>query len=150
MADTFHIGFTGTRHGLNLKQKFELIRALQTYALGKGEMVFHHGCCIGADNFFHRLGMILGVRIVLHPPEDKSAVVLQHFMDVPEDDVMPSLPYLARNKQIVDTTQMLIAGPDGPERQRSGTWSTVRYAWAQNRKPEVTRAKPVILLDQWL
>ena len=38
-------------------------------------------------------------------------------------------PYLDRNKDIVDETNILMACPNKAEEvQRSGTWSTVRYA----------------------
>jgi hypothetical protein len=33
-----------------------------------------------------------------------------------------------RNHRIVDMTRVLVACPDGEERQHSGTWATVRYA----------------------
>ena len=38
------------------------------------------------------------------------------------------MPYLERNKNIVNAVDFIIAAPDGPEKVRSGTWSTVRYA----------------------
>jgi len=47
---------------------------------------------------------------------------------------MPT-PYLSRNRAIVDETEMLIATPaEFTEQQRSGTWSTVRYARACGKK----------------
>ena len=40
-----------------------------------------------------------------------------------------ALPYTrAQHKQIVNVCDVLIAAPSGPEKLRSGTWSTVRYA----------------------
>jgi hypothetical protein len=43
---------------------------------------------------------------------------------------------LERNRDIVDATVALLAGPDGNrERQRSGTWATVRYARGIGNRP---------------
>ena len=46
-------------------------------------------------------------------------------------------PYLDRNRDIVDACEVLLATPDGPERLRSGTWSTVRYARKIGKPVEV-------------
>jgi hypothetical protein len=43
-------------------------------------------------------------------------------------------PYLARNKDIVRATEMLVAAPaQDIEQLRSGTWSTVRFARKMER-----------------
>jgi hypothetical protein len=47
--------------------------------------------------------------------------------------LLPEREYLQRNRDIVDATDVLLAAPDGPERVRSGTWSTVRYAYRAGR-----------------
>jgi hypothetical protein len=44
------------------------------------------------------------------------------------DDEWPVRPYLDRNREIVDNTDVLVACPAGPEERRSGTWSTIRHA----------------------
>jgi outer membrane protein insertion porin family len=41
---------------------------------------------------------------------------------------------LDRNRAIVDSCDVLIACPKGPEEQRSGTWATVRYARKQKKR----------------
>jgi hypothetical protein len=42
---------------------------------------------------------------------------------------MPAKPYLVRNHEIVDDSQVLIAAPkEFTEQLRSGTWATIRYA----------------------
>ncbi len=53
--------------------------------------------------------------------------------------ILGKKPYLARNRDIVNAADVLIAGPGGMEEiMRSGTWATVRYA----RKKQ----KPVIIV----
>src|SRR5258706_311318 len=53
----------------------------------------------------------------------------------PFSDVMlPAKDYIARNHDIVDDTDILYACPDGPEKVRSGTWATIRYALKQKKK----------------
>jgi hypothetical protein len=48
--------------------------------------------------------------------------------------VFPPRPYIARNHDIVNHTNYLIACPDTmKEVQRSGTWATVRYAGKHDR-----------------
>lgn len=83
----------------------------------------HHGCCTGWDAQAHFLAEMLSIKTVLHPPENGKLVEV-----LSGDVILPAKPYLDRNKDIVDAVDYLIAAPDGPERQRSGTWSTVRYA----------------------
>lgn len=83
----------------------------------------HHGDCIGADAQAHDAARALGYHIVLHPPTNPSRRAY-----CSADEEAPPLEYLARNKRIVESSELLIAGPSGPERVRSGTWSTVRYA----------------------
>lgn len=47
---------------------------------------------------------------------------------------MVEKPYLKRNIDIVDNTDILIGCPSGEEIVRSGTWHTIRYAKKQNKK----------------
>lgn len=44
-------------------------------------------------------------------------------------DLVNVIPYLQRNKVIVDRCGVLVAAPgEAQEQLRSGTWSTIRYA----------------------
>lgn len=96
---------------------------------------FHHGDCVKADEVAHECVSRVGVaRIVIHPPINRSR---RAFCQGAWETEAP-LPYLDRNRAIVDASDALLAMPDGPERQRSGTWSTVRYA----RK----RGKPITFI----
>ncbi len=127
-----NIGFTGTRDGTTASQRLSMIRWLHAH---RNLNDFHHGCCIGADAQAVRLVMFPHVRgIVGHPPDNDA--MLSKSAVANSDRLMPPRPYLARNRNIVDAGDILLACPDGPERQRSGTWSTVRYA-RRSGKPVV-------------
>lgn len=117
-------GFTGTQEGMTRKQAAELEIRLMGFT---GE--FHHGDCTGADEEAHDIVKSMGFYIVIHPPirNVKRAYKAGDLILKPKD-------YLDRNKDIVHSCEFLIAAPNGEEKIRSGTWSTVRFARAM-RKP---------------
>lgn len=86
----------------------------------------HHGDCIGADAAFHDLCNHQGISIIIHPPlEDRKRARCSG----PNVTILPSKTFLARNHNIVDACEVLIAAPfKEKEVLRSGTWATVRYA----------------------
>lgn len=119
------IGFTGTRTGMSYAQRQQfaqifglLMRAAEQLGVG---ITFHHGAAAGADMQACALAEHDGlVSIVAHPAGNDP---------------------LARNRDIVAESDMLIAAPlTDLEEVRSGTWATVRYA----RKA----GKPVIMLSR--
>jgi hypothetical protein len=114
------VGFTGSRSGMPEAQLQAVSRLLDT--LDGDE--FHHGGCIGADVAAAFWARVHGYQTFRHPGDtpDKQD---KRFVD---DVVFDVLPNLVRNHKIVDVADFLIAAPDGPERQRSGTWATIRYA----------------------
>lgn len=115
------IGFTGTQAGMTQIQKTMVERLIKQ--LGCRE--FHHGDCIGADENAHRIALKLNINwITIHPPDNpaKRAFCLGNQNRVEK-------PYIARNHDIVNETDLLIATPGGETEQlRSGTWSTIRFA----------------------
>lgn len=114
------VGFTGTQEGMTAWQKQFVYD--EVMMLNPDEA--HHGCCIGADYEFHTLLDQSYVPTVHgHPPINTSKMA-ECDCDVMHDPK----EYLARNKDIVEAGDWLIAAPKGPEELRSGTWSTVRYA----------------------
>lgn len=123
------VGFSGTQNGTTREQEVWLAQRL--LALAATEL--HHGDCVGADATAHRLGRFLGLRVVIHPPLDES----RRAFCPDADEVLPRKPYLDRNRDIVDACEVLLATPDGPERLRSGTWSTVRYGRRVGKSVEV-------------
>ena len=122
------VGFTGTRKGMTSVQATVVTRLM----LKADEA--HHGDCIGADEQFHALCLHMEIPVVLHPPEDDK---LRAFCPGAERIHEP-LPYLIRNRIIVDDTEFLIAVPKEAEEpdvgRGQGTWSTIRYA-RRSKKP---------------
>lgn len=113
------IGFTGRQDGMTNKQK-EVVEWL----LRRGPGEFHHGDCVGADAEAHAIAKKAGLRIVVHPPNDpKKRAFVQDY-----DEIREEKPYLDRNHDIVNETELLLATPRTPyEITRSGTWATIRY-----------------------
>lgn len=119
------IGFTGTQLGISAIQHKILNYTLSgIYHHHFTEVEFHHGVCIGADEQAALMARNLGWKIVGHPPTNTSK--MSSFVC---DELLDPLPYLERNKIIVETTHLLIAAPNTRTNiLRSGTWSTIRYA----------------------
>lgn len=88
-----------------------------------------HGDCVGADAEFDAIAAELGLWRVARPGCDQGGRSPKRaWCDV--DVVRPTEPYAVRNGRIVADAGVLIACPSGPEKRRSGTWSTVRKARA--------------------
>ncbi len=125
-----HIGITGTRHGMTEAQ-----RATAIGTLCDVRAVFHHGCCVGADEQFHWLAFELGTSCVGHPPTD-TRLQMALWADGPNMWFEPPRPpkgYLDRNEDIVNETSELWAFPyqtqhNEPDSRTGGTWYTIRYA----------------------
>jgi len=129
LINYFHIGFTGTRNGMTEHQKGVLRGCLKEMASEtEYTLVAHHGDCVGADKDFHDLCEELDIEIVIHPPTKSSARAFCYSTRIHKPK-----SYLARNRDIVNIAELVIATPDGPERTHSGTWSTVRYAISQDK-----------------
>jgi len=123
-----HLGFTGTRA---LTSDMEVL--LDSYLTARaGCIVLHHGACQGADEFAHQIAVDNHIPVVVHPPTD-TKWEMRDLKEQPGVTIMPRQPYLVRNRAIVNATAMLLAVPAGPEKVRSGTWSTVRYAKKQGK-----------------
>ena len=122
------VGFTGTRHSMTINQAETLKEMLEKLSVTE----LHHGDCIGADAQAHKIAKEIGLKVVLHPPTDHK---WRAFCQA--DKEREAKPYLLRNQDIVDETDMLMAAPQTKEEQKkSGTWSTVRYA-RKKQKPLV-------------
>ena len=118
------IGFTGTEEGMTELQKAKLSNYLSQYS---GD--FHHGDCVGADEEAHHIARKLDYKIVIHPPTNP---VKRAFC---EGDILPRKDYLVRNKDIVYSSDVLVATPkEREEILRSGVWATVRFARKMGKK----------------
>jgi hypothetical protein len=113
------VGFTGSRHGMSLIQQDVLM--VQLHQLGVTEL--HHGDCRGSDEQADSIAKLLGIMRVAHPPTGSG---LRAYCTA--EVILAVAPFLQRNHDIVQDTQLLIAAPDRGEFLRSGTWATVRYA----------------------
>lgn len=144
------VGFTGTREGLTHEQydQFGIGRIVLSFKPTE----FHHGACVGADHYaaceidmsrddaavvFSRGADTYGgwdgvCKIVAHPSNLKAAT--SELAISISDEVREPKPPLDRNRDIVDSTDILIACPKGPEERRSGTWSTIRRARKLGRR----------------
>jgi hypothetical protein len=122
------LGFTGNRHGLSGPQMDALCMALIGFREGGAEWM-HNGDCVGSDEAAGKLWKTLGGRIHLWPPE-----IVVHRANLPAEIVERPKGYLVRNRDIVNSCTVLIATPrERVEQQRSGTWSTIRYARMRGR-----------------
>ena len=128
------IGFTGTRAGMSDKQKETFIRVVsELNELSE----FHHGDCIGADDeAADIIADILPeeghhIKIVCHPPIKEELRAFNKSADI----TLQPKDYFARNRDIVDAADILIACPKESSRQsRGGTWYTVDYAQKRGAK----------------
>lgn len=122
----FDIGFTGSQVGMNATQNLAILDHLKDKQTLSGyETYIHHGDCIGADAGFDIIAKIIDIPTIIHPPENphKRAFCDGYF------EIREPKPYLDRNKDIVDESDILIVCPNTMhESLRSGTWSTWRYA----------------------
>jgi len=118
------VGFTGAQAGMTMAQRAVIHSQLQLVKPDEA----HHGDCIGADSEFHScVKKYTDADIVIHPPENNSKRAY-----CKEGLILSEKPYLTRNKDIVDASDVLFATPAGAEVLRSGTWSTIRYAKKKN------------------
>ena len=136
------VGVTATRKGITEPQSASLTRVLRVLQERDGAESLHHGDCIGGDVQATTIARRLGYRVVSHPP---TVPRLRAYC--PADEVLPPLPYLERDRRIVDTVAVLVACPDGSERKRSGTWYTVRYARRRGVRTVIVWPDGTISLD---
>jgi hypothetical protein len=136
------VGFTGTQEGMTQDQRVAVFDECDD--LWPDEV--DHGLCVGADEQFHDLvDANLNAVINGHPPSNRSKMS-ERVCDV----LHPPKPYLKRNHDIVDASDRLIAAPRLMcEEQRSGTWSTVRYARTLRRPIAVCWPDGSVTRENW-
>lgn len=120
------LGFTGTRNGMTEMQSQFVFNAMMD--CNPDEV--HHGMCIGSDEELDGMTDYLSGATVIGHPANIPSMRGNCSCDV----VLEEKPPLDRNKDIVDATDTMIAAPDGAERLRSGTWSTIRYAHKKGKR----------------
>jgi len=140
----FGVGFTGTREGMTSEQCSAFYQVISE--LPEFEIEFHHGDCIGADDnaadifddWRHEPGEG-ELRIVCHPPIDAT----HRAWNKRADETRKPKTHFARNRDIVDESEMLIACPQymGPitKDTKGGTAYTVNYARKQKKRIVIIR-----------
>jgi hypothetical protein len=133
-----NLGFTGSREGLTKPQHQALVGLLDAFITEQAATTpdsvpqFHHGDCVGADAASGDAAHEAGYAIHIHPPN--IGTLRAYCSNRYPATVYDAFPYLVRNKNIVDNTDILVATPNGPETTRSGTWSTIRYARKKSKE----------------
>ena len=122
-------GFTGTQQGWSGAQKRTIRRLFSELRVTE----LHHGDCIGSDAQADAEAMRIWSTIVVHPPLDNKR---RAFCSGEAHTVLVEKHYKARNNDIaIAGIDGLIATPKETIMQvRSGTWATIRYARALNRR----------------
>lgn len=128
------VGFTGTHKGAKPTQLAVLEEKLK-FLKEEGFDEFHHGACIGADEQAAKLAADLGFKVVAHPGLAKDPTNLMYRSEwTGSHETREAKPFIARDHDIVDETEMMLATPlTYEELQRSGTWTTIRYAKKKGR-----------------
>jgi hypothetical protein len=133
MSQITRIGFTGTRDGMSKPQLREVERLLILFGPQLCEL--HHGDCVGADEQAHDLALKLELSsIVIHPPEKKAMRSFCIDKKIPDGSrtsvvQVPAKDYFARNRDIVQASDVLIGTPHPlASPGRGGTWYTISHA----------------------
>jgi hypothetical protein len=114
------LGFTGTREGMSSDQ----VHVVTALVLALEPEEIHHGDCVGSDEDMHNIALNLEIPVVIHPPS-KSALRANRI----EGTIREPKAYLARDRDIVAETDVLLATPLGmSEKSSGGTWATINMA----------------------
>ncbi len=113
-----HIGMTGTRDGMTKSQGGAFIMLMSRL----NPTYLHHGDCIGADADAHELAKAMSVPSIVHPPSDSSLRAFKESIEVREEK-----GYFARNRDIVNESEVLLGFPKLLVETKGGTWYTINY-----------------------
>jgi hypothetical protein len=128
--ETFKIGITGTRSGMNVDQLESFRERMESFAR---PLELHHGDCVGVDIEAAEIARELGIQTVCHPPVDEK-LRAHHKSDV----ILEQKTHFARNRSIVDMCDILFVIPfQTSHSSRGGTWYTHDYAVKKNVPVEI-------------
>ena len=121
MARIVNVGVTGTRYGMNDRQKIRF-RSLMLHLC---PLALNHGDCVGVDSEVHEIAVGMGIDVYLHPPiNPKLRAFCQGYMSSEEPK-----EYFERNRCIVSSSGVIIGVPSTDyDTGRGGTWYTINYA----------------------
>ncbi len=129
------IGFTGTRNSLTIEQSASLEKLLTPLKYDGGRPIFHHGACKGADSYAATVAYGLNYDVIAHPGKSAHGgdnewlcpIALEHSTEVRE-----TKNHFARNRDIVNETDLLVACPNHlgaiTKDTKGGTAYTIQYA----------------------
>ena len=123
-----YLGVTGTSEPITDAQRRQLFPVLRSFR-DQGFDWMRNGDCINADHELARVWRQMGGKVFGHPP---LSPVKRAFFNFDEWSIERG--YLDRNRDIVYGSEELLGVPSGPEKVRSGTWSTIRLARSLGRK----------------
>lgn len=115
------IGFTGSRGPRNSGMTPAQLAVLAGILAPRGPSdELHGGCCVGADAQAMRLAKSIGIRVIAHPGRsahdapggprpDRDQSSIDH-----ADEIRPELTHFARNRAIVEASDILVAAPSYP------------------------------------
>lgn len=146
------VSFTGSQEGMTEFQRTKLAETL--VQLKCTELI--NGCSIGSDFISTQVGIEVGIKFFHLFPSTLTPKVQYPFPNRAVYSTWcewdngihymierPDKP-LERNKKIVEASNLLIATPkEFKHTLRSGTWSTIRYAWKFKDKKEVIIIPPI-------
>lgn len=127
------LGITGTRNGFTNPQ-FNAFKTLLQSLLQENDVEkFLQGQCQGVDvqaaDVVHKVSRGV-VKIQSHPPIKKHLIGTCHV-----DINLPPKNYLARDRDIADSSDILFVCPAHEEPQDTGgTWYTYKYALSKGKK----------------
>lgn len=144
------IGFTGTRHGMTTEQ-LDAVRVLLVL-VAPPDAIFHahHGDCVGADEQFHKLCRNTNGRgyIIVHPGPLHDVANKAGCLG---DERNAGRPHMARNRDIVDASTVMLAAPlDATEQQRGGTWATIRMARRAGKPLAIVLPSGEVVRERWV
>lgn len=112
---------SGSRYGATLAQEAELRDTL--YKLREFAFWLNHGDCKGIDELGYHIWKGLAGNTRCYPPiNDKYRAFTAH-----NNIVYPTDTYHARNRNLVNDANLLIACPK-EDNNKGGTWHAINYA----------------------
>ena len=113
---------TGPRKGAAPIQLISAAQILAAYQVTE----LHDGDALGFDASIYHLAKAFGIHCVMHPPINEK---WRAFCGDSTDEIRPQKGYIARDKDMVNESDFLIAAPDTYQyKTHSGTWTTIEYA----------------------
>lgn len=123
------VGFVGATQGLTEAQQ----GAVRTLLELSNATELHHCDCGGANGQAMVIAAELGLRCVSHLRSHST----EHPCDE-DHETYRARSYAERDADILFSTDLLLAAPDGEEPRRSGIWGTIRMACrAKDPRPHV-------------